>query len=427
MTVLDVRTGLLVVVLVLAGGCLTDLSQSDRPDPSAIDYHVEADGPPAPHAVTYEGTVAGFHADRIDTTLAPATLRVVPAPIAGEPGDPASPAPAVAVQNASGTFTHEDGSTERLDGTDVGITSNRSAEVTGVDEVAADHLRLQDQRLVVPAPPGGPGPNDGPDPTRPPNVTMATGEGARVDGIELRDLERDRALGPGTLELDPGTYAVTDGALAVEPPGPVDLDGADAQARLQDPDRPVELAGEVHEVDDVRLEARSLDATLHPGEHRVELDAAVDQWHEGSVPRLEAALAARVVDANGTPVEPRLEVDRGGNATGWIELAETAGTATAPGVEPDLADGPLEAAYTPDWYRTPDPGLVDRAGTFLKNLALGLFIDFTVTDLDPGESKFIGLGVHAPEDVDPGTYEVEASFVAGNAKADPLTVTVDVR
>lgn len=446
-------SALLLGMLVLASGCLTHLGSGGPPeDPAALDYHVEADGPHAPHTVTYEGALDRFDATDIDATLSPQSLRVTPNPnvvAAPEPGEgpggtetsPEDRGPAALhLRTANATLELDDGSTQTLDDTHLEVTAEDGFPVEGIDRVTTEALRVHEGAYHVP--PQAPLHEMDVHHPDPPEEEMAASfyqgalhvEGAAtLEDVTVREADASPQpdggdpVGTGTLTLHEGRYLFKTSGLAMTLDQPLELDGEDrARLSLDRPRAPVHLYEQTHQPRRVELVVDAFEATLDAANSHVEVTADAVQWIEDERPWFHASLEAGFEDADGAAKRASFALEPGENATAWIELSETSNVATAPSIHPKLDTGAVEATFGQDWFDSPDPDLGDAIGSAIKNLVAGIFVDFSVTTLEPGQDRYIPLILHVPEDQPPGTYHTEAYFVGDNAKTDRLNATVTV-
>lgn len=463
----------LLALALLVPGCVSVLEGDQPADPTRRSYLLRADSSQkAPHPVSFDGTYTrlSLHgAIRTIEVLGPARASsdVEPAqaqtPYRGPvPSDLASQR--LWMQGLDGRFVPDNGTPRNL--TDatvvVSIEGGQQLPLPNVTSLRAGEWVFDDDGAHALAPPG-------PIPTVVPvNVTrngsgIETEEGAPrpaasyprmtigPDGIQLHaeriaivsDGEQGDGVPngsqagpfpgpgqPGTLSLEPGTVAFAGARVAAEPTRPVALAASNPLTRLgiQHADGALTLYEEPKDARDVSLTTRAGSGTIHPSELRAQVTLQTIQWHEDGRPWFEARTEARL---EGHGRQANLTVSPGENETLWAAVSEASNVGTAERVEPNLLD-PLPPedtlTVTPghSWYNTTDPSALEQLGTALGKMITGWFFDPDEVMIDPGETRYIPLYVHAGEDAQPGSYTVELDFKGENARTEAVRVQVQI-
>lgn len=415
------------------------------PDPECLDRQPPDLGPTstlipanasvqAPHPAAFEGGYRRLEVRGSDVTLdAPHGPEVLPLPPQLDlgldclPGTPSNLSeadpPQLLLVGVDGTFRPDAGPARNLTDARVRLLSNATFRLQGESRIDSDGFVAREGRAEVQVLGTVPGGVAGRDAV--PTPTLVVGDGGVT--VDAARVETDPAPGrrgnatagtPGDLALEPGRYDVASGRLAAAPET-VHLDGA-REIAVRPAEGNLTLRGQARDGRHVGLASRTLDGQVHPAREEADLTLAVDQWFEGSHPRIGAALGAtwnRTGEA-----DAKVTVDPGGNATAWIRALETSRVGTAVGVSADAEEaGPLDAATGVAWHPRPEASTGRQlVGAFFELLGAG-----TETNLAPGNASWTPVHVSAPEDADPGTYAVAVQV--GAANADPATLELRVR
>lgn len=469
MTSRGTPTPILLTLLVLTAGCLSAVEDIDdsiqRGLHGEVPLLLHADDPrKAPHPVSFVGAYERLHLEGGNHSLTvpgEATLRaltvarmsgqVAPAPngsTSPPPGSSPPPetfhtlAPKLWIGEPSGRFVTGNGSVTNLTGSrTVEIITTESVTLKGITGVRTDAVTLTRGEaqvhgdpvpLQLVEPPEPPGNSTHPDPgSDGPTTTLVGSElttgpdGLTVEHVRIPTGPLDEPSDHGTLHLEPGTYVWGGGPLVFptdqQLPIPPDLTALTVNA----PNASLTLHGEAHPADQVRLilEPGTAEGTVHPGTDRATFTVPAKQWWEHEQPRLEPRLHATVP---GEGANATATVTPGANATLWLRVEETGRVGTAPEVNPRL-DAPqaLNATTGTLWYDEPNRTAFDRIFEAFRSF-FGILVDLDEVTLDPGETRYLPLVVHAPHGTAPGTYDVTVTFQGDRTNEAPVQVQVTV-